>query len=228
MLMIHYDDPPDTPLASTIELEAYYEAFKQLTQDFPECWHLCHAAEDRCRAEHLPWLARSMALKTGKTPTWGEVLVAASEDNRYWDREVRHPAIGFLARNKRPQVHSDIPTEVITPTPPRPHTGAPSAKKRRRGGVQQNRGPPPSGPPSGQSGGKGGKAKGKGKQQDHPVKNSQGLYLTDADGRQVCFSWASGQRGGCRNPCPNNRAHVCQHCLQPHRNNACGQRPGNG
>ena len=33
--------------------------------------------------------------------TWSEVLVHAAQDDRYWDREVRRPAIGFFARGTK-------------------------------------------------------------------------------------------------------------------------------
>ena len=58
------------------------------------------ARQQRTRAEQFPRLARQPSAKTGRSPPpqWSEVLVAASEDERYWSRESRHPAVGFLAR----------------------------------------------------------------------------------------------------------------------------------
>ena len=73
--------------------------------------------------------------------------------------------------------------------------------------------PPPKG--KGKNGkdkskGRGGGGKGKG--------GDKGTrHLVTAQGKQICFSWNSGN-GSCGNirpgpPCPNDRAHVCQICL---------------
>ena len=51
-------------------IDFYYEAFRTLCLEFPECWHLCVQAEDRCRAEHFARLGRKLAAKTGSTPSW--------------------------------------------------------------------------------------------------------------------------------------------------------------
>ena len=55
----------------------------------------------RCLFGSQGQIARMLTDKLGRLPTWSEVFTAASEDDRYWDREVRRPAIGFLARGKR-------------------------------------------------------------------------------------------------------------------------------
>ena len=30
-------------------------------------------------------------------PSWSDVLIAAADDEAFWNREVRHPAVRFLA-----------------------------------------------------------------------------------------------------------------------------------
>ncbi|CAK0867373.1 unnamed protein product, partial [Prorocentrum cordatum] len=89
-------DPQEvlTPIAS----ETYLEAFRELCKEHPECWHLCQLAVDRCRAEHLPRVARQMRERLGRQVTWSEALIACARDDGYWDRHVRRPAIGYLAR----------------------------------------------------------------------------------------------------------------------------------
>ena len=81
-----------TPIA----IETYLEAIRQLCKEHPECWHLCLKAEDRCRAEHLSRVARTLKEEKGRQVTWSEELIHVSQDDCYWDREVRRPVIGFL------------------------------------------------------------------------------------------------------------------------------------
>eukprot|EP00971_Amphidinium_carterae_P059651 1179835-Amphidinium_carterae.1 len=57
--------------------------------------------------------------------------------------------------------------------------------------------------------------------QQHPMK-SGGQFMTTRDGTQVCFKYA--RAGTCSSPCEASRAHVCQYCLQPHRNSECTNR----
>ena len=87
-------------MVTPIALETYHESFTALVRQHPECWHLYQKAEDRCRAEHFPRLARQLEDKLGRPASWSEVFVEAANDYRFWDKEVRHPAIGFLARGK--------------------------------------------------------------------------------------------------------------------------------
>ena len=55
-------------------------------------------------------------------------------------------------------------------------------------------------------------------QSEHPKKKGR-LYTTTREGVEVCFSYAKGDEGACcQDPCPQGRAHVCQICLGPHRN----------
>eukprot|EP00971_Amphidinium_carterae_P341917 6480986-Amphidinium_carterae.1 len=53
-------------------------------------------------------------------------------------------------------------------------------------------------------------------------RDHRGRYLTTADGRAICFVFHG---RGCQEPCPAGRAHVCQFCLQSHKNNACPKAP---
>ena len=149
------------------------------------------------------WRAFSRKNK-GRQVTWSEVLICAAQDDRYWDREVRRPAIGFLARGTK-RSFSDL--EKNSPT-----VGGP---RRRRG----NRSKPFLQVNQDQKGN--GKGKGKGGKKQHPIKNKQGLFVTTREGAQICFRFATrADRDACLTPCPQGRAHVCQRCLQPHRNNS--------
>ena len=224
LLMLRTGPEPDAYVATPSALEAYFVAFQSLCRSFPEAWHLCVAAEDRCRAEHFPRLARRLAAATGTAPTWSAVFIAAAEDDRYWSTEVRNPALGFLARGRRSGPPAD-PGSARDP-PSRRQQDQPVTKKQRqragrdgsKTGWKREYAPPP--PPH--AGGKGGgKNKGEGA---HPRKDKKGLFVTTREGQDICFTWAKGERDGCAEPCQRQRAHVCQHCLQPHRNAACGRR----
>jgi hypothetical protein len=83
-------------------LEYYQETFRQLAFEYAECWLLCCKAEDACRAERLARIRRKMMVQNGGAAvTWSEVLIVAADDAKYWDKEVRRPAMLYLARGKR-------------------------------------------------------------------------------------------------------------------------------
>jgi hypothetical protein len=217
LLMLRFPEHPglddvekDNILVVTpIAIEAYREAFAALVREHPECWHLCQRAEDRCRAEHFPRLARKLLLSGGYTPSWSQVFIAAAEDDRYWDREVRRPALTFLARGKRAHVES--------PGPSIPQNGA--TKRARR--QEERRARPevrPEVPVVGSVDRSGGKGAGKG---PHPQKDAKHRFITTREGKQICYKFAIGDRGTCKEPCVGGRVHVCQHCLQPHTNSKC-------
>ena len=193
---MHYED---YHVVAPIALEAYYEAFAALCKEFPECWHLCQQAEDRCRAEHLPRVARKLANGLGRTPSWGEVFVAAAEDSNYWDRTVRRPAVGFLARGKRPASRPD-PNDRVSDT----RSSEPPAKKTKAAKQREKE-----------------TRKAVAQATKHPKKDHQGRFTTTADGTEICYKFANGDHQACPAPCPRGRAHVCQRCLEPHSNRQC-------
>ena len=86
-----------TPVAS-----GYYQnALRQLAFEYAGCF-LCCKAEDACRAEHWPRIRRMLMVANGGAAVPGsEVLVAAADDSRYWDKEVRRPAMLYLTRGKK-------------------------------------------------------------------------------------------------------------------------------
>ena len=43
-----------------------------------------------------------MMVQNGGAPvSWSEVLIAAADDSKFWDKEVRRPAMVYLARGKK-------------------------------------------------------------------------------------------------------------------------------
>jgi hypothetical protein len=221
-------------------LEYYQENFRQLAFEYSECWFLCCKAEDACRSEHLDRLRRRMALENAGQPvTWSDVLIRAADDSKYWDREVRRPAMLYLARGKRggepTAAYEEDPTGLtskvnaqlsgggkILPPPTASATEVPLKKKRKTkaekvaAAVARVTSSPRSGnqPQPSRSYDDGGGS--------HPRKRGQ-FYTTSREGLEICFSFAKGNRDACPEPCHAGRAHICQICLGPHRNSECSR-----
>ena len=223
-------------------LEEYFEHFSQLQAEYPECWHLCAVAEDRCRGEAFPRirrelerlhaLSRSMnGIAFDPSQPWASVFVAAARDESFWDREVRRPALSFLARgslNAVPAVSAQASEALagILGNNRGKGQGQPmaqaqvgqglsrGAKKRR--GKQQTAAPPIAQVKTETSGG--------GRQGGQSSRGPP--YSSTREGKQICFKFAKGGRGSCSDVCPAGRAHVCQWCLQPHSNAECDSRRG--
>ena len=88
--------------------------------------------------------------------------------------------------------------------------------KKRKRGTSKGAGKS-AGKDAGKGAGKGpGKGNGKGKR---PMKDKNGLSTTTRESGEICFQFA--RTGNCEVTCPQMRAHVCQLCLQPHRNANC-------
>ena len=210
---------PEVPVLTPSASETYLEAFRELSREHPECWYLCCRAEDRCRAEHVPRVGRLLAQELGRQPSWSEVFIAAAQDDRYWDKEVRRPALGFLARgnaNKRPGADAvpDVPDTHPAERPPKKQR----AQHPAGGGA---------GGHQGQGGGKSKRTKKRGANTGgHPRRSSDGKYQTSREGDELCYKFSKGGAEACPSPCPNGRAHLCQLCLQPHRtgSEACSVR----
>ena len=211
MLMLYADG--GVPVVVSIALEAYYEAFTCLAREFPEAWHLCQSAEDRCRAEHFPRLARHITKQKGRVASWSEVFEAAAADDHYWDREVRRPAVAFLARGKRPRTGAGETSSGAAEDrgEVRGRGNKKQRKRERERGPDRERrdrdgggaGTPPQKTLSSADGDK------------HPKKNQKGQFVTTREGREICFKFSSG--AGCPSPCPNGRQHCCQKCLGSHK-----------
>ena len=106
------NDGPDADCFSLSALEGYYEHVRALAVEFPDHWGLICRAEDRCRSEHLERQRRKLTVDRGSFTTfteqrpWDALFRAAVEDSRFWDREVRHPAIHVVALTTRGAGHT--------------------------------------------------------------------------------------------------------------------------
>ena len=50
----------------------------------------------------------------------------------------------------------------------------------------------------------------------------KGKHRKTAAGKEICYAYS--RNGTCALPCRNGRAHVCEWCLQQHRNDECRSR----
>jgi hypothetical protein len=227
-------------------LERYFEAFKELCQEFPECWHLLMPAEDRMRAERFEHIRRNLqrAHNEGKVPLdvdfnpatpWDGVFQAAALDHQYWDSNVRRPAVAFLARmgsQLQPTLEpvsegakaslANVEAALGATAPLGPTSPANKKTKKRK-----KESP-------GEGSDKEKKQATKPKVEDrftnktHPKKWG-GLFHSTREGRELCYTWAKGATpDACSEPCAANRAHRCQICLGAHQNRECKKDPPKG
>jgi hypothetical protein len=209
-------------VARPATLDLYAASFEDRCRRYPKAWHLCAQADIRCRSEFLIEEKRRQEAFHQRVPMlsayvaiapWDSVFKAAAADGPFWERELKEQALLFTVG----QAESGLePSWVERQLPD--HTSAVEGlgrggKKRKRKDLPKAAAPAPA------SGAKG-KGKGKGKD-DHPRKGKDGLYATARDGSQICFAW-NAVKDGCAKTCPQNRAHVCRKCLQPHRAVNCG------
>jgi hypothetical protein len=230
MLMLRFPPPGggrpspsnSSPVVTPIALETYHEAFSALARAHPEAWHLCQKAEDRCRAEHFPRLVRQILAETGVAPSWSQVFIKAALDDRYWDREVRRPAMAFIARGntgKRP--FSQTETSEAAAVAHVPSRGSGWDGRGGHGEQSRHRSPVHKGRGRGKQHRQHSGAPDAKRRANHPKKDQKDRYITTREGTEICYRFATGERGACDTPCPKGRAHVCQKCLQPHTNALC-------
>ena len=220
-------------------LEYYRETFRQLAFEYSECWFLCCKAEDACLAEHLSRIRRRMVVANGGAQvSWSDVLIEAANDDKYWDREVRRPAMVYLARGKGggepTAAYEEDPTGLTSKVrtqilggksasmdeSPRPKKKTKAEKAAARSAAHSPGAASPGGSGGGQSASP--SATQAPQWEAHPRKKGQ-LFITSRDGTEICFTFAKGARDAFPEPCQRSRAHVCQTCLGPHRNEECNR-----
>ena len=222
---------PPVVLFNIASLEAYAENVRVLAAEFPDLWGLVCRAEDRCRSEHLVRVRRRLAIAhdAGLCPTfrpdapWDSAFRASAEDESFWNKEVRHPALHVLAQ------HSRIGEKAVT---------AAAAIADGRGGASRFASVRQPGENS-QAGHPVGSGVKRPRQDDgdvpvsshspqakshsdrrseHPKKFGK-LFGSTREGLAICFKY---QRDKCSSDvCPAQRAHVCQGCLGPHPYRKC-------
>ena len=228
-------------------LEVYFDRFRQLVREYPECWFLCCKAEDRCRGEHFMRLRRARVAKGEVDPSWSDIMIEAAMDNEFWDREVRRPAIRFVAKGCKgtpaePDEEHDVHKIMGSGSTGSAGSGGGKGEggrgtKRVRQQLENVRnelnrmrsqlkgGAPPQGnyqPKGGKAAGGRGAGSGKGGYAPNhgpPLKkDNRGRYVTNENGLQICYAY---HNSGCGINCHHGRAHQCQFCLKSHQNQQC-------
>lgn len=215
---------PVTPSA----LEEYKDAFRDLVVNYPESWHLLVTAEDRCRAEHFPRMRREWEEKRrrGQAPEfipaqpWDHIFRMAARDRDYWDKHVREPALLFrTAGGKKKEQPGGTGAgtdhsggDVNTPKK-RKNRGQKERLKAQLAKAREEKERAWESPPDKNS-----------LKQKGPKRDQKGRFLTDRQGKQICFGFNNGE---CKGVCPRNMTHVCQLCLGNHPAKQCRKGPNN-
>ena len=149
-------------------------------------------------------------------PPWIGVFTAAARDSEYWQKEVRRPAIEFIARRICGSVGSSavVPMDAagalehavtVVGGDPSSNAGSGERRKRTRGGNSEAclektaRVPPSTRPPT-----------------THPKRERpEGVFKTERNGLDICSNYAE------RGPCASGRVHCCHICLGPHTDAGC-------
>ena len=210
------------PVVTQASLEEYRDTFRDMVVNYPEAWHLLVVAEDRCRCEHFPRLKRECQDKSdkGQLPDfvaeqpWDYVFRAAARDRDYWDRNVREPAILFRTAGgkKKEQPGGTGSLTDLTDDTVKAKKKAKKASQRERLKRQVLR--------LKENQGDGAKPDVKGK---GPKRDSKGRFLTDRQGRPICFAFNNGE---CKDVCPKQMVHLCQTCLGSHPAKQCRKGAG--
>ena len=189
-------------------------------------WPIIYQADVRMRSEQFPRLRRSAEIAANrKDPRdflyanfnaampWDSVFEIAIASKDYWDREVREKAMLFLTRvRSQGALLSDGTAQDFVPGAPT-HPGAsgpPAGPKKKKGGGGSGPGRAPPRPPPASA--------------PRPAKKSK-TGPAQAGSGDVCRNWNG---GGCQEPCPNGRRHVCLICFGNHRASACDRKGAGG
>ena len=229
-------------------LEAYFEHIRALALEFPTLWGLICRADDRCRSEHFPRIRRRLerAISLGGTSDfdakrpWDFTFRAAAEDDHFWNREVRHPALHVMAKHARGTgvaesvgaAAADAASGWAQPSPPKKPRAIAQASELANAKLRENQGSPsgsagatagaslpaPPRPPAPTGGGE---QTPRGSKKAHPQRRGK-FFVTTREGTEICFRFHAGRCEGCE------RAHACQLCLGPHPNRQCPNKAAKG
>ena len=219
--------------ASRARLERYRERVVALAEKYGgirgDSWWIVALADQRMRSERMERLRRELESANGdigyggvvldKKCPWDAVFLRAATDTEFWNAEVVEVALLFAAKVKDRAELVDPGHHVKVAGEARPAQGAAEggsradgvsrarAAKDRRKVAAKTRGEHEKHETSGKGGGKSKSSKGK----------SKGKL-------QICYAW-NRDEAGCKSPCPNGRAHVCEMCGSPdHKGKNCTAR----
>ena len=221
---------PARHLFERAALEAYCDSVKALATEFEGLWGLICRADDRCRSEHFPRLRRQFQRlqKEGQCPEfdprrpWGYVFRAAAADDKFWNREVRNPALKIIAQgllsSEAAERAADRQSGVALASPKRPHVPGAAAAEReiKRIKAQVTADQESAAQLASVAPGPGGRGGGRGEAGVPPNPPSAGgghprerggRCVTAREGANICWKV---QRGKCSNKCERGMARACQ------------------
>ena len=183
-----------------------------------------------------------MASNGGAQVSWSDVFIEVADDSKYWDREVRRPAMLYLARGKRggepTAAYEEDPTGLTTKIKSQLGVAgasqewlAESPSKRQKKTKAEKAAAKAAAHAAGSVSVSSAQASSPPPPQAHPEAHPRkrgSMFITSREGTEVCFTFAKGARDQCSEPCPGGRAHVCQFCLGPHRNSECSRANNQG
>ena len=201
-------------------LDAYEEHVRSLTEAFPGHWGVISVADELMRSERWEEIRRRIdtarsqgdyRLPFDEKEPWGAVIRDAAQDKQWWYDHCNQVCLLARARNDSAAQLTAAPSTSAPPlwdplsgaTPSPPSSSWAPAEAARPGHKKNSKGK--------------GKGKGKGPRND-------GRHTVNSKGTQLCYSWGR-NADGCRNPCPNGRAHQCEFCLGVHRSLDCSRKP---
>jgi hypothetical protein len=213
-------------LATPAVLDQYAAKFRHRVVKYPWTWSLCCLADQRCRGEWWVQEHRRQLDFHASNPTlssfnlsmpWNSVIKASAAAPEFWKEELEEPA---LIRKVAGGRGGNEGTEA---------TGGYRRDRSRSPGRGTSSGPGPRAGRTGRTrGGTGGGRGHIGSTSDAKAKDKGNKTHRNAPGgKQICFSWNRAD-GGCSDPCPTGRAHMCERCLQPHRGHGCTKNPSGG
>ena len=220
-------------------LELYGEHVHTLSVQYgPQCWFIIYQADIRMRSEEFERIRRRgelarASLDPAQQPAhpldpvkpWSFVFLQATQETEFWDLNVRHQCLLYLARVRTAaEITDDGTVQPGRALYSKPLLDArwPDAKRRRGG-----QGPRPSGgaprgpsapPPPSAASPQRAASKKKGKNQKKGGQAPKGPAKTGG-GSETCNNWNAGH---CVDgPCPHHRRHVCDRCGGMHRRTKC-------
>jgi hypothetical protein len=225
-------------------LNLYSSKIAKVSELYGEhCWWLIAQADARMRSERMEKLrrraeeARAKAVASGSTHEfdplmpWDYLFKEAARDKEFWDDELDRKCLLYITHLRTVSQLADDGTGTRfqgdgNAGPKKTHEFVKKTRVKTKwkpsapGGGGRPPGPPgpPRPPPKGKGKGKDGKGKGKGRLPD-------GRHRSDGAGHSLCWRW-NHTAGGCSAVCPQDRAHMCEWCLDAaHRSIECAQQP---
>ena len=230
-------------------LSRYQLHIEKLNKLYPECWGLIYLADDKFRQEYIDRIRRRIEgdVTRGVTPPplWNKdapwsaaFLEGASDREPFWDDQVRHPAVAWMAsgrkgsptaledesaaralRDASPRRVRDAPNSPPTSRPwGQGHSRTAVVRRLRRESGKGAEAQTPQKRPRTE-----GKGQGKGKSKDGGKSGRK--FTTTQDGKPLCFAWnaAQGKCSAATGPCANGRVHACTTCRSPNHR-ACDRK----